>query len=208
MRALGVVLFGLAACAHATPPPPAAAEEPPATLPAIEASPRTIPAAELGGEGVAAEWIELQMPADAKVLTFARDVEGGRETWTLAEAGEKRLLRVRTEGKRIGRAAWVGTATKDRLKLRLIEVQGAVSYAPENLWGQCGRDVVCEEGKPKHQVTASLCVFDGDDAGFDQPAAWFAPGKGIDFRIGACLTENTTRESLMKRPRGFMQHGF
>ena len=208
MRLLSVVLLGLAACARATPSAPAS-KEPAAVLPAIEASPATIPAAELGAEGVAAEWIELAMPADAKIFGYAHDVEGGRETWTLAEAGPKRLLRVRFEdGKKLGQAAWVGTATKDGgMTFRLVEVRGNVRFASENMVAKCGRDPICEVGKPSHQVNASLCVFDGDGMVSDE-AAWFAPGKGVDFSTGPCRTENTTRESLMKRPRGFMQHGF
>lgn len=204
-RSLGVLLVGLAACAHVAPPspPPLDSSAPfPAATPVV----KTIPAGELGAEGIAAQWIELHMPPDANLFAYEHDVDGGRETWTLAQAGPKRLLRVRfDDGKKVAEAAWIGTATKEGMKLRLVEIRGNVRFTSETLVAECGRDVVCEDEKPSHQVTASLCAFEGDGIPYEE-TAWFAPGKGIDFTIGPCRTENTTRERILKRPRGYMQH--
>src|SRR5687767_6742986 len=94
--AMGLVCTGLAACAHAAPATSIEAPAPAPALPKVDA-PRTISLGELGAEGVSAEWIELEMPDDARVLTFARDIPKGHETWTLIAASSRRVLRVRLE---------------------------------------------------------------------------------------------------------------
>ena len=192
-----VVLVVIAGCApSATPPAAAGAIVPPS---AVESPPRVLSLGELGADGVNAEWIELEMPADARVLGYQSDSGGARETWTLLEGGHKRLLRIRHEnGAKTGQAAWVGTKTKDGMELRLVEVKGNVRFAPERLTVTCAKAKICEEGKSRREITASMCVF--EDGETLREVAWFLPGKGVDFPIGACRTENVTRERYLKRP--------
>lgn len=203
-----VVLSG---CGHAEPTRPAVPPAPspaPASSPLVESPPRVLSVGELGAEGVNAEWIELQMPADARVLGYQHDAGGGRETWTIIEGSEKRLLRIRVEdGAKSGQAAWVGTKTKQGMELRLVEVRGKVRFAPERLTVTCAKDTICADGKPRKEITASMCVFEDGDATMRE-VAWFLRGKGVDFPIGACRTENTTRERYLKSPlRGLERAG-
>lgn len=194
-----ILVLILAGCGRAEPARPAAAPLP-SSAPADEPPPRVLSVGELGAEGVSAEWIELQMPADARVLGYQQDAGGARETWTIVEASQKRLLRIRHQnGSSSGQASWVGTKTKDGMELRLVEVRGRVRFAPERLTVTCAKDRICEDGKPMKEITASMCVFEDGD-GAMREVAWFLPGKGVDFPIGACRTENTTRERYLKSP--------
>jgi hypothetical protein len=206
---LGVLFVGLAACAEA--PARARVTTPPAPLQApasVEAPPRGISLGELGAGGVSAEWIELEMPPDARVLGFARDVPEGRETWTLLEAGGRRVLRVRLEdGKRVGQAAWVGTVQKDAIELRLVEVRGKVRFAPERLSANCRTDKVCEDGKPARRAGVSMCTFASSEAGVAE-VAFLAPGKGIDFAVGSCPYVEPLGARRLRGPRSTMHPGF
>jgi hypothetical protein len=199
------VLVGVMGCAHVDTPHPSIAAPPP--LASVEAAPLAIPLSEVGKDADGVDSIDLAMPADARVLTFARQVARGRETWTLAEHGPRRVLRLRFEDekKRVTHAAWVGSTTKDgkdvRIDLRLVEQSGPLDFAPERGTATCARETVCEDGKPKHKVAATMCAF-RDETSTSEEVAYFAPGAGVDFALGPCPHyEPTAPERLMKRPR-------
>jgi hypothetical protein len=186
MRSAGLLLLGLAACAHPPPREPAAPPAPGPPLPAVEMPPPSISLGELGADGMSAEWLELQMPSDAQVLTFSHDVPEGRETWTLVSASDRRVLRVRLEnGTKVAQAAWAGTKTKEAMDLRLVEVRGNVRMPAPTLRGTCRRDGVCEEGNPRHRVTVEMCTFEDATTGSAE-VTFLAPGKGVDFAVGSC----------------------
>jgi hypothetical protein len=203
---LSVGVLGVLGCAHVEAPrSPIVAE--PAPLASVEAGPRAIPSSELGKDTEAIDSIDLAMPSEARVLSFARTVMQGRETWTLAESGPRRVLRLRREDpkKNVLTAAWVGTAKKDgkdvRIDLRLVERSGPLDFAPEHGTATCAHETICEDGKPKHKVRATLCVFRDED-GPQEEIAYFAPGPGVDFALGPCPRyEPTAPERLMKGPR-------
>lgn len=164
-----------------TPLPPASTP-----LPSVSAPEPTIPLEEVGKGGETADWIDLAMPDDARVLSFRQDVREGRETWTLTQAGTKRVLRVQLENARgVSLAAFVGETTKEGMAFRLVELRGEVRFSPERALASCTRETVCEEGKTSHRVVAEACTFAGEGS-TDAAQTWLAPGRGVDFAIGTC----------------------
>lgn len=197
-----VVVAGVTACTHAEVAPVAAVHRAPEPLPPVEAPPGSISLVQLGA-GEAAEWTALAMPDDARVLSFAQNWGAGRETWTLAEAGSRRVLRMRWEnGNRVSSAAWVGTAAKDRMELRLVELHGHVHLAAEHLKALCRRDAVCEQGKPQHRVAVEMCTFEDESTGA-AVTTFLAPGNGIDFTVGSCPHVQREPRSERKMTRRF-----
>ena len=191
MRApLLLLVLLVAGCANAENVAPASFAPPlaPPPMPVAEPPPPAISHTEIGADRPDAEWAELAMPDDARVSSFAQTVGSTRETWTLAAAGARRVLRLRVEeGKRIAWAAWGGTMTSDGMALRLVELRGDIRIPAEHLTGTCRRDAVCEEGNPKHRVAVEMCsiVEEGEPRSGAQ-MLFFASGNGVDFMLGTC----------------------